>query len=241
MNVSVVVGGSRTVRAFSLIELLVVIAIIGVLAGLLFPLTGAIKARAVRAKVQSELSQIAVAIENYREHYGQYPPDTPTNSPVWPYVNPLYFELTGTRYLPDVRVYETLDGTVRIRDTDQAFGAVFGTVGGRAAVRGFLNCTRTANVDDAPPARAFLTGLKPAQMREVTLNGQTVRLLTCSVNWPQNHPFQPIPAAPGVNPWRYVSSNPTNNAGGFDLWVDVIIGGKTNRIANWGPKVQIVP
>jgi hypothetical protein len=78
-------------------------------------------------------------------------------------------------------------------------------------------------------------------MREVTLNGQTVRLLTCSVNWPENHPFQPVPSAPGVNPWRYVSSNPTNNPGGFDLWVDVIIGGKTNRIANWGPKIQIVP
>lgn len=227
--------------AFTLIELLVVIAIIGVLAGLLFPLGGAVKAKAIRAKAQAELAEISLAIEAYKEHYGQYPPDTPTNSPVWPYVNPLYFELLGTRYDPQLRVYETLDGSVRLRDTDAAFGAVFGMVGGQAAVRGFLNCTRSADADDAPQARRFLTGLKPGQSREVTLNGQTLRLLTCSVNWPENHPFQPIPGAPGVNPWRYVSSQPTNNPGGFDLWVDLIIGGKTNRIANWGPRFQIVP
>lgn len=222
--------------AFTLIELLVVIAIIAVVAGLILPLSAAIKARAIRSKAQAELEQISLAIEAYKDHYGQYPPDNPGN----PVTNSLYFELLGTRYLPDTRVYETLDGTVRIRDTDAAFGAVFGTVNGRPAVRGFLNTTRATDPDDAARARSFLTQLKPGHYREVTLGGQTVRLLTCSVNWPDTHPYQPIPTAPGVNPWRYVSQNPTNNPGGFDLWVDVLIGGKTNRISNWSQKVQIV-
>jgi hypothetical protein len=50
--------------------------------------------------------------------------------------------------------------------------------------------------------------------------------LTCSVTWPTG-PFQTI------NPWRYNSSNPTNSPGAYDLWVDVLIAGKTNRISNW--------
>ena len=223
--------------AFTLIELLVVIAIIAVVAGLILPLSAAVKARAIRSKAQAELQQISLAIETYREHYGQYPPDNPAN----PLINPLYFELVGTRYNPTERVYETLDGAVRLPDTDAAFQAVFGTRAGKPAVRGFVNCTRGGEAEDAAPARRFLTQLKPAQLREVSLGGQTVVLLTCSVSWPENHPFQPLPGVPGANPWRYVSSQPTNNVGGFDLWVDVWIGGKTNRIANWGRKTQIVP
>ena len=43
-----------------------------------------------------------------------------------------------------------------------------------------------------------------------------------------------------INPFRYVSSNPTNNTSTFDLWVDVIVGGKTNRISNWSDKPEIV-
>ena len=50
-----------------------------------------------------------------------------------------------------------------------------------------------------------------------------------------------MPMANPLNPWRYVSSNPTNNPGEFDLWVDIIVGGKTNRICNWSDKPPIHP
>ena len=42
----------------------------------------------------------------------------------------------------------------------------------------------------------------------------------------------------GINPWRYNSSNPTNNPGAYDLWVQLSISGKTNLICNWNKQVQ---
>ena len=36
-----------------------------------------------------------------------------------------------------------------------------------------------------------------------------------------------------MNPWNYVLTNPTNNPGSFDLWMDVSWSGKTNRVCNW--------
>ena len=68
----------------------------------------------------------------------------------------------------------------------------------------------------------------------------TARLLVCSVGWPISSIALIYPKYPTVNPWRYNSSNPTNNPGHFDLWVDIILSGKTNRISNWSAKPQIV-
>ena len=42
-----------------------------------------------------------------------------------------------------------------------------------------------------------------------------------------------------MNPWRYNSSNPTNNPGSYDLWIQLKIAGKTNLICNWSKQVQI--
>jgi hypothetical protein len=41
-----------------------------------------------------------------------------------------------------------------------------------------------------------------------------------------------------VSPWFYNSSNPTNNPGSYDLWMDVFYSGKTNRISNWSQNPQ---
>lgn len=229
----------RAATAFTLIELLVVIAVIGLLAGLILPLTGAVKSRAARAKARAELAQVVMGIEAYKDAFGHYPPDVPRGSATWPRVNQLYFELLGTRLVDNGTAYETLDGSARIANDDNAFRTAFGDVSGKPAVRGFVNCTRAASADDAPAARSFLTQLKPAQYGE-TAPGSGIRLLACSVRWPETHPFQPVLGNPGLNPWRYVSSNPTNNPGAFDLWVDIFIGGRINRISNWSQQPQIV-
>ena len=43
-----------------------------------------------------------------------------------------------------------------------------------------------------------------------------------------------------INPWRYNASSPKYNAATFDLWMDVMVGDKTNRICNWSDKPLVV-
>jgi hypothetical protein len=51
------------------------------------------------------------------------------------------------------------------------------------------------------------------------------------VTWPSDRGA--VISGTTLNPWRYNSSHPTNNTGGYDLWVDLVIRGKTNRVCNW--------
>ena len=52
--------------------------------------------------------------------------------------------------------------------------------------------------------------------------------------WPNNRTDHPVPSNKGLNPWRYVSTNPTNNSGGFDLWAEIPVGRERVKIiGNW--------
>lgn len=209
-------------RAFTLVEMLVVIAVIATLAAMIFPAANTIKRRATLQKAQTELKLVASAITDYKQQYGHYPPDHAGN----PMSNSLYFELLGT--VQKGPNFETKNGDARILASDVPLQFGQG---------GFVNCTKGGGDDNAQAAKKFLVELKPTQYGEIAPG---VRLLACSVKWPDNN-SSPIPTSPGLNPWRYVSSNPTNNNGEFDLWVDILVGGKTNRISNWSDKPLIVP
>jgi len=223
------------VSGFTLIELLVVIGIIGVIAGFVLVVAGPVKKKQYLYNTQTQMAQLETAIDSYKAAYGFYPP-SPPNPPTLgdqsTLINQLYYELVGTTYTNNT--YTTLDGSASI-DALQVPNAFPG-------VGGFMNCTKPGAGEDAAAARNFLPDLKPNQFwpqpgytNKTATEG--VNLLIGSVGGPYAQ-YQPL-GRQDMNPWRYNSSSPTNNAGSYDLWIQLVFApGQTNLICNWTKQVQ---
>ena len=98
-----------TTRGFTLIELLVVIAIIAILIALLLPAVQQAREAARRSKCQNNLKQLGLALHNYHDVYGMFPPgrtgttDGTDNNAGW--VSPFFGLLP---YLDQVALYDQI-------------------------------------------------------------------------------------------------------------------------------------
>ena len=230
---------SKTGNAFgfTLIELLVVIAIIGVLAAMTIPILGSLKRQQALKVARGEMEKIETALESYKAQYGVYPPgnqnaaDLSKIPPYYPALyNQLYYELSGTTN--NGGAYVTLDGvdSISISPANQVKAAY--------GVEGFVNNAKGGG-EDVQPAQNFLPGLKPnAYNSSITNNSiRTTELVTSFTG--TDPAYQPLgPGSAGINPFRYLYPG-VNNPNSYDLWVQLVIKGKTNLVCNWNKQVII--
>jgi prepilin-type N-terminal cleavage/methylation domain-containing protein len=218
-------------QAFSLIELLTVISIIGILLAIGVGASGIAGRKMRESRLRAELNAYATAIESYKAAFGHYPPDNNRNGTnVNPAVNQLYYELVGTISTNRGQSYRTAD---RQTWTDtETFQQTFN-------VQGIVNSVQWPTTRP----RSFLPSVKQEQRKEVKLSHQAnaVEILVTAVDWPTkwannpafSPPYDKDPKLKGVNPWRYVSTHPTNNPEGFDLWAEFVVGNQWRVIGNW--------
>ncbi len=245
----------RRPDAFTLIELLVVISIIAVLAGLVVGLAPMANRRMKEARVRAELAALVSAIDAYKAKYGVFPPDNydPVRKQSNPVLNPLFYELTGVLVDNQRQKLVTVDDNVAIDPN------VFLRYFGREGVLNSVPRIPGSNADqvrlDREQKKALMRReFKPSQYAEV-FRGRNVpgyvdlEVLALGysgdasgkrgngIPWPGAiAPNQhPVPTNPGLNPWRYVSTNPTNNPGRYDLWAELPSGrgGNVLIIGNW--------
>jgi prepilin-type N-terminal cleavage/methylation domain-containing protein len=228
-------NGLKSVRrGFTLIELLVVISIIAILAAFTIPVLKTVARKKILDRTTGEMAQIETAIDSYKAACGFYPPSNPdynpNNSTTWDQVmiSPLYFELLGTTN--NNGTYYTLDGSASIGASTANMTSAFG-------VSGFINCSKSGSGEDAPPARNFLPGLNSNRFMSATNNTVLATVLVASVGGPDQN-YRPFYGTPNFNPWRYVNPG-ANNPGSYDLWIQLVISGKTNLICNWNKQVQL--
>jgi prepilin-type N-terminal cleavage/methylation domain-containing protein len=234
-------------QAFTLIEMLVVIAVMATLAALIFPVIKGVNAAKVRSRTRAEMAQIITAIENYQAKLGHYPPDNVTNPAtggVNPFINLLYYELSGTtnQTVPGsgFTTYTTLDGRSQVRSTDLA-SAGFGAPG---QVPGLANSSAAAGGDEGTTVvECFRGSLRPNQVVDLVppKPPYSLKVLVGSVPVPASVQAANYPGVVGgYLTWRYNASKPIYNPNSYDLWIDVFINGKTNRICNWKHDYEIV-
>ena len=221
----------RTVRGagFTLIELLVVISVMAILAGFTVSVLGGVERQKKIGVATAELHQIESALDAYKAQYGTYPPSN-TNAAVngvsAALYSQLYYELNGVFPTNNqgTLYYVTLDNSAWIRAADVQ--TIFG-------VGGFVNCWKGSG-DEASPSKNFLAGLRPNELASVAAGGAYFTNLVTTVRGPDSR-YEPLGVA-DVNPFRYQFPG-TNNVNSYDLWVQLVMNGKTNLICNWSPGV----
>jgi len=96
---------SKTIRAFTLVEILVVIAIIAALAAMTVALYSRVAGKTNESAIRTEMEQIKLAIQVYKEQNGYFPPsdeNDPTNNQLFKHLSGMGVE-KGKNLLPDLK------------------------------------------------------------------------------------------------------------------------------------------
>lgn len=216
--------------AFTLIEMLVVIGIIALLAGLIVGATHLTGSKMKENSIRAELHALVAAIEAYHDRFNSYPPDhVVSRNPlvVNSATNSLYYELTGV-------LVEDRSGTFRSPNRTEKIPSGAGSVLDR-----YFGVDAILNSDPDPKKiKNFLPNWKTSQSKAINSLASDrpqpeLLVLVVPAPWPPNLIPQPT-RIPGLNPWHYVSTQPTNNPSSYDLWAEYMDGKELKIIGNWG-------
>jgi hypothetical protein len=185
------------------------------IAAMIFPVAGTVKRQQYLKAAGGEIDQIKSALEDYKAKYGVYPPGTVNGAE-----NVLYYELSGVTHNTGAATYTTLDGACTISEGN--YSTAFG-------VGGIVNCTK-GGAEDGTVAKNYLPSLKQNRIGTSLFNSVQVTNLISSVRG-LDPAYKPL-GAPDAYPFCYAYPG-TNNPSSYDLWIDLKISGKTNRISNW--------
>jgi prepilin-type N-terminal cleavage/methylation domain-containing protein len=209
---------ARKRPAFTLIELLVVISIIGLLASIGVGVSALAVRKSRESRIKTELAKLEGLIENYKTAIGFYPPDHhlgkgPGGQDLGsvPHRNQLFYELSGTIFRDNRFSLPGRQESLTLQDIQTHFRA-----------SGFSNAARDER------DLKFSEEFRHKQYQRINAN-PVIEVLAVPVKGPQEIVFNNV----RINPWQYVSTSPTNNAGRFDLWADVVIGNNRLRFSNW--------
>jgi hypothetical protein len=207
---------------------LVVLAVV-VLAGLGYQAYRFVAAAVLDARVHAAMPKVCAdareqrriliaAIEAYKTNFGSYPPDhVVSRKPlkVDPVTNSLLYELAGVVSDSTNQLFKLAN----LEAADAKFVKEF------FQCSGFKNCGETeAEIKHFLPARQSF----PCQLHDdpdvfaVGFQPSSEQFARPEVSWEFN-----------LSTWRYISSSPTNNPGGFDLWLEIKTKRQTVTIGNW--------
>lgn len=224
-------------KGFTLIELLIVISIVAILAAIGISLSGTASRKAKEMLTKAQLHKLTTAIESYRADFNQYPPDNAYKGQnIDPTLNQLYYELTGTIFWTEIQSYEPVAGGEPLNLV--AVRRVFNT-------SGFLNTIQRSqketSLNRSILPKNYIGNLNPNESIQLPISGvgkvslivaPVIRAMT-SLSTPPLAKYTTDSTLLKFCPWNYVSSNPTNNPGSYDLWVELSIGKEQRLIANW--------
>jgi prepilin-type N-terminal cleavage/methylation domain-containing protein len=161
---------------------------------------------AAEKRIRNTAAGLLSELETAIEFYKSEKGYYPPDNPMDSGRSPLYYELKGAWRDPS-DAYEPMAGGQPL--TAAQIAAAFGT-------GGFLNSSPVGA--DVPP-KDFYAGLKEKNVAE----DGGIKFLVVPVRGP----------GAGVNPVHYRKTNPTHNVATYDLWIEAVVGDKTEMISNW--------